>query len=152
MKMNLSLFAGSYTLTVYNDGNFSATTASPSSALAEDDKSTLTITPNTGYALDEIEVISGGATIIEESGAKKVVMGAASAVIFVKGKAAKNYMVTEECSININNAKTVLHKNTVVQLTKNGVPTGVTVENGGTVIADSDAVRALIDQGILKLI
>lgn len=152
MKMDLSLFAGSYTVTVYNDGHFTATSASPNSALAKDDKSTLTITPSTGYALDEIEVISGGAEVIEESGAKKLVMGSASAVIYVKGKPAKNYKVTEECSVSINGAKTVLHKNTVVQLTKNGVPKGVTVENGGAVIADSDAVQSLIDQGILELI
>ena len=152
MKMNLSLFAGSYTLTVYNEGNFSATSARPNSSLAEDDLSTLTITPSTGYALDEIEVISGGATVVDDSGTMKIKMGSASAVIFVKGKAAKNYMVTEECMISINNAKTILHKNTVVEMTPNGVPTGVTVENGGTVIADSDAVQALIAQGILKLI
>ena len=114
MKMNLQLFSGTYTLTVYNDGNFSATTASPNSALAKDDKSTLTITASTGYELDEIEVVSGGATIIEESGAKKVKMGEASAVIFVKGKKANNYIVTEETSVCVNDSKTVLHANTTV--------------------------------------
>ena len=152
MKMDLSLFAGSYTLTVYNDGNFSATSASPSSSLAKDDLATLTITPSTGYVLDEIEVVSGGATVQDDSGTKKIKMGNASAVIFIKGKLAKNYMVTEACMVSVNESKTVLHKNTVVQLTKNGVPKGVTVENGGAVIADSDAVQSLIDQGILVLI
>ena len=149
MKMDLNLFSGSFTLTVYNDGNFSATSASPNSSLAKDDLSTLTITPSTGYILDDIEVVSGGATVQDDSGTKKIKMGNASAVIFIKGKLAKNYMVTEEAMVSVNESKTVLHKNTVVQLTKNGVPKGVTVESGGTVVADSDAVQSLIDQGIL---
>ena len=55
-----------------------------------------------------------------------------------------------DCMVSGTESKTVLHKNTVVQLTKNGVPKGVTVENGGAVIADSDAVQYLIDQGILS--
>lgn len=149
MKMNLKLFSGSYTLTVYNDGNFSATTASPSSSLAKDDKSTLTITANSNYELDDIEVISGGATIIEESGAKKVKMGDASAVIFVKGKKSNNYIVTEDTSVCVNDSKTVLHANTTVQVAANGAPIGVTVKNGGTVISASDAVNNLIAAGAL---
>lgn len=149
MKMNLHLFAGSYTLTVYKDAGITTATASPSSSLAKDDLSTLTITPATNYALDEIEVISGGATVLNESGTWKVKMGEASAVVYVKSKTAKNYMVTEETSICINGSRTVLHKNTVVQLTANGVPVGVTVEDGGTVVSDSDAVTSLVAQGIL---
>ena len=117
MKMKLNLFAGSYTLTVYNDGNFSATSASPSSSLAKDDVSTLTITANSNYELDDIEVISGGCTIQDDSGTKKVKMGDASAVIFIKGKKSNNYMVTEETMIDINGTRTVLHANTTVQLT-----------------------------------
>ena len=61
--MDLQRFAGSLTLTVTNDGHFSATSASPASSLAEGDKSTLTITPSSGYELDEIVVLSGGATV-----------------------------------------------------------------------------------------
>ena len=149
MKMKLNLFSGSYTLTVYNDGNFSATSASPSSSLAKDDKSTLTITASSGYELDEIEVIAGGATIEDDSGTKKVKMGDASAVIFIKGKKANNYMVMEETMIDINGTRTVLHANTTVQLTKNGVPKGITVKDGGTVISASDAVNQLIAEGVL---
>ena len=149
MKMKLNLFSGSYTLTVYNDGNFSATSASPSSSLAKDDKSTLTITPNSGYELDEIEVVSGGCTIQDDSGTKKVKMGDASAVILIKGKKANNYMVLEETMIDINGTRTVLHANTTVQVSKHGVPTGVTVKDGGTVISASDAVDQLIAEGVL---
>ena len=151
MKFRLNLFTGS-SLTVYNDGNFSATTCSPSSSLAKNDKSTLTITPNTGKTLDTIEVITGGCEVINESGTWKVKMGESDAIVFVKGKTAKNYLVTEECSISINGTVTALHKNAVVQYTPNGVPKGVTAESGGTVIADSDAVTELIAQGILVVI
>lgn len=149
MKMQLDLFAGSLTLTVYQDGSFSAASASPSSALAKDDLSTLTITPNTGKALDTIEVISGGAEVVNDNGTWKIKMGEADAVINIKGKAANCYKVTEECLIIINAAKTVLHKNTVVHTSDNGVPVDVTVEEGGAVIAMNDAVQYLIDQGIL---
>lgn len=149
-KLNLHLFdATTYTVTVYNDGHFSATTASAASG-AKGTEITLTITPSSGYALDEIEVVAGGVTVNQST--KKFTIDEANVVLFVKGKAAKNYMVTEECMVSVNGSKTALHKNTVVQLTKNGVPKGVTVESGGTVIADSDAVQYLIDQGILVLI
>ena len=88
----------------------------------------------------------------DDAGTKKIKMGNASAVIFIKGKLAKNYMVTEDTMICINGTKTTLTKNTTVQLTKNGVPKGIDVKSGGMVIADSDAVASLVDQGILVLI
>ena len=58
-------------------------------------------------------------------------------------------MVLEETMIDINGTRTVLHANTTVQVSKNGVPTGVTVKEGGTVISASDAVNQLIAEGVL---
>ena len=147
MKMQLDLFAGSLTVTVYKDANITTATASPASALAEGDEVELTVTPATGYALDGIEVISGGVEIDPEE--LTFEMGEDDVVLNVKSKKAGNYIVTEEASICINGAKTVLHKNAVVQLAKNGVPVSVNIEEGGAVVPMSDAAQYLIDQGIL---
>ena len=42
-----------------------------------------------------------------------------------------------------------LNKNTVVELTPNGVPKAISVTSGGASITVNDAVQNLIDQGIL---
>ena len=147
-ELNLLMFddPATYTVTVLNDGNFSATSASPASG-AKDTTVTLTITPNTGKELQEIEVVAGGVTIDPEDNSFKI--GEANVVLYVKGKANNKYMVTEECSVCINESRTVFHKNAIVELTPNGVPKGVTVENGGASITTNDAVNYLIEQGIL---
>jgi hypothetical protein len=150
MKMILDLFAGSLTVTVYKDSHITTATATPDSSLAKDDDVALTITPATNYELDEIEVVAGGVTPeYDEDDGWGFVMGEADVVLNVKSKKANNYMVTEETSVNVNDNPIVLHQNSTVQLTKNGVPKGVTAKNGGTVIAMNDAVQNLIDQGIL---
>ena len=49
LEMDLQLFAGSLTVTVYKDSGITTATASPSSSLAEGDTVTLTVTPASGY-------------------------------------------------------------------------------------------------------
>ena len=147
MKMILNLFAGGHSVTVEKDGNITSASASATTDVAKDAEVTLTVTPATNYEIAAYEVLAGGVTVNPST--KKFVMGEADVVIVVHSKLANNYMVTEETSVNVNGSYTALHKNSVVQVTKNGVPKGVTVESGGTVIADSDAVGYLVDQGIL---
>lgn len=153
MKMILDLFSGSLTVTVYKDANITTASASPDSSLAKDDEVALTITPATNYALDEIEVIAGGVTPeYDADDGWGFTMGDTDVVLNVKSKKANNYLVTEETMVNVNDSKTVLHANTIVQLTPNGVVKGVTANKGGTVIASSDAVQNLIDTGVLVLL
>ena len=147
MKMILNLFAGGHSVTVQKDANITSASASATTDVAKDAEVTLTVTPATNYEIAEYEVLAGGVTV--DPSTKKFTMGEADVVIVVHSKLANNYMVTEETSVNVNGSYTALHKNTVVQVTPNGVPKGVTVEDGGTVIADSDAVGYLVDQGIL---
>lgn len=147
MKMILNLFSGGHSVTVQKDANITSASASATTDVAKDAEVTLTVTPATNYEIAEYEVLAGGVTVNPST--KKFVMGEADVVIVVHSKLANNYMVTEETSVCINESRTVLHKNSVVQVTKNGVPKGVAVESGGTVIADSDAVGYLVDQGIL---
>jgi hypothetical protein len=147
-ELNLLMFddPATYTVTVLNDGNFSATTASPASG-AKNTTVTLTITPSTGKELAEIEVVAGGVTVDPDDLTFKI--GEANVTLYVKGKANNKYLVTEECSVCINEARTVFHKNAIVQLTANGVPKAVVAEDGGTSITSNDGVQYLIDQGVL---
>lgn len=146
MKMRLDLFDG-HSVTCYKDGNMTTFSASPNSSVAKDTEVTLTITPASNYELDEVEVIAGGVTVNTTTG--KFTMGEADVVLYAKTKADNKYMVTEECYCNVNGTAVTLHKNTVVQLTPNGVPKGVTVEDGGASVTASAATENLIAQGIL---
>ena len=148
MKMDLQKFAGSLTLTVYNDGNFSATSASPSSSLAKDDKSTLTITPNSGYELDTIEVVSGGCTILKEDDTWKVKMGDSNAVILVKGKKNNLYKIVENTIVWVNGSGTELTRNMILERGGNGQIIGVSC-NGSEVTVSSDIVSELVKAGVL---
>ena len=146
-KMDLILFDTTYTVTVKKDANITTATASAASG-AKGTEITLTITPATGYEVAEYEVIEGGVTVNPTT--KKFTIGEANVLIYVKSKANNKYLVTEECKACINGgAWTVLHKNAVVQLTPNGVPKGVTAENGGASVTVNDGIQYLIDQGIL---
>ena len=146
-EMDLLLFDTTYTVTIKKDAGITTATASAASG-AKNTEITLTITPATGYEVAEYEVIEGGVTV--DPTTKKFTIGEANVLIYVKSKANNKYLVTEECKACINGgAWTVLHKNAVVQLTPNGVPKGVTAENGGASVTVNDAIQYLIDQGIL---
>ena len=152
MKLNLHMFddPATYTVTCYADSGFTAFSASPASG-AKNTTVTLTITPKSGSELDEIEVIAGGVTLeTSDEGVVSFKIGEANVVLSAKSKADNKYMVTEECKACLNGgAWTVLHKNTVIQLTPNGAPKGITVENGGATVTVDAAIQNLIDQGIL---
>ena len=148
MKLNLQQFSGSLTLTVMNDGNFSATTASPSSSLAENDKATLTITASTGYELDEIEVIAGGATVENDNGTWKVKMGEANATVFVKGKKNNVYKIVENTHVWVNGTKTELTRNMHFVKGNNGAIVGVDF-TGTEITLSADIVAALVKSGAI---
>ena len=150
MKMNLRMFAGGHSVTCYKDGNATAFSASPNSDVAKDADVALTVTPASGYEVDEIEVIAGGVTVeYDADDGYGFVMGEADVILNLKTKKDNLYKVTEECMASVNNTKVVLHQNTTVVLTPNGVPKEVSVKNGGAQITNSAAVQQLIDQGIL---
>jgi len=146
-KLDLQLFTGS-SVTCLKDGHMTTFSASPNSSVAKDADVALTVTPATGYELDEIEVIAGGVTpTYDKDDGWGFKMGASDVTLYAKTKKNNLYRVTETCTIWINDAKTVLAKNVEVVLTPQGgiadvaaTPTEVTV---------NDAVQALIDQGIL---
>ena len=149
-KMILDLFAGGHSVTVYTDAGFTSATASATTDVAKDTEVTITPVLKTGYELDEYEVVAGGVTIeVGDESVGGFDMGEEDVVVYAKSKSNNKYKVTEECMVNVNDNKQVLHKNTILTLTPNGVPYDVAVESGGASVTMNDAVQSLIDQGIL---
>ena len=144
---NLQMFAGGHSVTVYGDAGVSSISASATSDVAKDTEVTLTVTLASGKEVDEYEVIAGGVTV--NASTKKFTMGESDVVIYLKTKADNKYLVTEECLCCVNDARVVLHKNSKVVLTPNGVPKEVVAESGGASVTVTPAVQNLIDQGIL---
>ena len=142
--LNLHMFLG-HGVTVYKDSGFTAAAASPYSSVDKDEDVTLSWTLDTGKELDEIEQVSGSVTINMTT--KKFVMPDTDVVLYFKSKADNLYKVTEECMCNVNDTKVVLHQNTVVKLTPNGVP--YEVASNGTAITMTPAIQNLIDTGVL---
>jgi hypothetical protein len=151
MKMILDLFDDpTYSVTCLKDAGMTTFSASPNSTVAKGATVTLTVTPASNKELDEIEVIAGGVTITESSGTYSFTMGEANVTLYAKSKADNKYLVTEECKACLNGgAWTVLHKNTVVTCTPNGVQYSITAAGGGASVTVDAAIQNLIDQGIL---
>ena len=149
-KYNLQRFAGTYTLTLYQDGNFSAASASPSSSLDTDDKSTLTLTPSSGYEIDRVEIVSGaGAKVLNESGTYKIQVGTASVVAKAFAKKNNKYMITENVKVSVNGAAmTELARNLTLEIGKTGAVIGVS-SDGTELSISADVIASLISQGIL---
>lgn len=147
MKMILDLFAGGHSVTLYADGGATAFTASASSDVQKNAEVTLTVTLKTGYEVAEYQVIAGGVEVDPDT--KKFTMGEENVVIYLITKANNLYMVTEECSGSLNGTPFVLHANTIVTVTPNGVPCKIEAASGGQEITVNAAIQNLIDQGIL---
>lgn len=147
IHLNLQMFAGSLTLTKYNDAGYTTCSASSSSSLAQNDEVTMTLVFESGYEFDECEVIAGGCTYNPST--KKIKMGASNAVVYFKSKADNKYIVTENCHVGVNNATLELKKNTVLVKAANGAIIDVT-NGGGTAISTCEgALDGLIAAGVI---
>ena len=146
MKLNLQYFAGGHSVTLYKDAGVTTFTASADSDVQKDAEVTLTVVLETGYEVDEYEVIAGGVTV--NTSTKKFTMGSDNVVIYLKTKANNVYIVTEDTDVNINGSATHLGKNIKLQQTANGGVYGVTV-SGTTITFDAAVVAQLVADGIL---
>lgn len=147
MKMILDLFAGGHSVTVVADAGMTTASASATSDVQKNAEVTLTLTPDTGYEVKEVEVLAGGVTYNPST--KKFVMGEADVIIVVRTRATTSFLVTEEIMLAVNDSRVQLHKNAKVVLTPNGVPKAVIADGGATTVTLNDAVQSAIDQGIL---
>lgn len=147
-RLNLQLFSGGHTVTVRKDDGMTTASASATSDVQKDTEVTLTLTPANGKEVAGVDVLSGGVTIdYDPTDGYSFVMGEANVEIVVRSKANNLYRVTEETAVYVNNAKTVLHKNTEVVLTKQGGIADVKCTPQALTI--NDAIQNLINQGIL---
>ena len=146
-KLDLRLFAGGHSVTLYYDAGISSASASSDTDVQQDAEVTLTVSVASGKEIAEYEVISGGVTV--NATTKKFTMGEADVVIYIKTKASNLYQVTEECMVCVNDDRKALHCNTKVLLTPNGAVKGAEIESNGITLTLTPAVQSLIDQGIL---
>ena len=148
-KLDLQRFAGALTVTVLKDAHMTTASASPDSSLAKDDTVALTITPASGYELDEIEVIAGGVTPeYDEDDGWTFTMGEADVTLYVKSKASNVYKIVENTLVNINGVKTELQRNMMIRYGANGAIVGVDGE-GSAVNVNADVIKQLVKDGVL---
>ena len=153
-KLNLQMYAGTLTVTIIKDDNshWTAASASPASSLAKDDSVALTVTPASGYELDEIEVIAGGVTVVNDpDDGWGFTMGESNVTLFFKSKANNIYKIVENTVVNINGTETKLTRNMQLQYGPNGAVVGVDA-SGTAITLGSEIVSELVRSGaIIKI-
>ena len=151
MKMDLQLFAGGHSVTVYKDGHMTTASASATSDVAKDATVTLTLTPASGYEVANVEVIAGGVTITEGD-TIGFVMGEENVVISVTSQKDNLYMILENALTCVNNGtRTELKRNVSYEYGPGGeivkvncTPTALTIS--------ADLIAGLVASGaIVKL-
>lgn len=151
MKLNLQQFAGSLTVTVLKDDNakWTAASASPASSLAKDDTVTLTVTPASGYELDEIECIAGGVTPeYDADDGWTFKMGESNVTLFFKAKGNNIYRIVENTFVSLNGTVTQLQRNMQIVRGVNGAI--IDVKGEGTAITlSADLIDALVKSGAI---
>lgn len=143
--MNLQLFSG-HSVTVYKDSNMTTASASPNSSVEADTEVTLTLTPASGYEVDQIIVLGGGVTVNKET--KKFAMGDANVVLAVTSKADNLYKIVENCDVVINGAKTSLIRNMTLVAGPSGAVIGVDC-TGTAITLAAEVVASLVKSGAI---
>lgn len=148
-KLDLQMFAGSLTVTVYKDEGITTATASPASSLEEGDTVTLTVTPASGKEIASYDVLSGGVTV--DPATKKFDMGESNVVLVVRSKGDNVYKVVENTPVWINGSKTELTRNMQLLKGPNGAIVGVDC-TGTAITFDAAVVSELVKAGaIIKI-
>lgn len=155
MILDLQKLAGSLTVTVNKDDNSHWTTASatPSSSLAEGDSVALTLTPASGYELDEIIVTAGGVTITyDEDDGYGFEMGESNVTLFVKAKPAGTYYVVENTLVSVNGTVTKLTRDMTIEYGVNGAVVGVSSDGTSLTSLSADIIDSLLKSGAIAKI
>ena len=149
MKLNLQMFAGGHSVTVYKDAHMTTASASPYSDVAKDATVALTITPASGYELAAIEVVAGGVTITETSGSYSFTMGEADVVLNVTSKKSTMYKVVENTITSVNGTVTKLTRNMMLKEGPNGAIIGVDCTPTDLGSLSADIIAALVASGAI---
>ena len=147
-KLNLQLFTGS-TVTVYKDAHMTTASASPNSSVAKDATVTLTLTPNSGYEIADVEVLSGGVTLHQDDDTISFEMGSSDVVINVTSQKNNEYRISENCYVSVNGTGTIIRRNLKEIRGANGellrvdcTPTALTIS--------ADAIKELVKAGVIE--
>ena len=150
-KLNLQRFAGGHAVSCLNGGHFTAFSADETSDVQKNATVTLTVTPSSGYELEDIQVVTGGVTI--EYGDDSITFKMGEADVILKAFAKKNnlYKIVENTFCSVNGSVTRLERNMMLQTGKNGAITGVSC-TGSEITLSADLVAALVESGaIIKI-
>lgn len=156
MKMNLQLFAGGHSVTVYKDAHMTTASASSTSDVAKDATVTLTLTPASNYEVANVEVIAGGVTIYQSGTTVSFTMGEENVVIYVTSKATKAYRVVENCVCCVNNGTvTKLQRNMDLVIGPSGAivdvkGTDTTLDLSADIIANLEASGVIVKKPAWK--
>lgn len=137
MKLNLQYFAGGHSVTCYRDAHASAFSASSNSDVQANATVTLTVTPASGYTVDEIEVVQGGVEVKFEDNAWTFKMGSADVVLYLKTKSTTTFKVVENCFTAVNGTVTELKRDMILKYGPNGAIIGV--DSNGTSLSSLSA-------------
>lgn len=146
MKLDLQYFSGGHSVTCVKDDGATTFSASATSDVQKNAEVTLTVVLASGYEVDKYDVLTGGVTV--DPATKKFTMGEADVVIALKTKANNKYIVTEDCTVNINGTATHLAKNVKLLQSASGGVYGVTV-SGTAITFDAAVVAQLVKDGVI---
>lgn len=146
-KIDLQLFAGGHSVQIIKDANMTTASASASSDVQKNADVTLTLTPASGYEIDEIKVLSGGVEVKLTNDTWGFKMGEADVVIVVTSKKNNLYIITESVDTWVNDTKVKLTKNVKELYAANGAIYGVQVTPSELTV--TPAIQSLIDAGIV---
>ncbi len=107
----------------------------------------------TGYVFDKVKTIQGDATCAYSNGQISVTGGNLDSTIMATSKPANAYIVTENVTLNINNRKLHLKKNTKLVHSGSGAVYDIELTDGRPATIDETvfkpAIDALIKSGVL---
>ena len=148
MKLNLQLFAGGHSVTIYKDAHMTTASASSDTDVQKNATVTLTLTPASGYEVANVEIISGGITITEGDSIS-FKMGEADVVLNVTSQKNNDYMVLENCYCCVNNGTpTKLTRNVSYKYGPSGEIIGVDY-TPTTITLSADLKAQLIEAGVI---
>lgn len=102
----------------------------------------------TGYVVDKVETIQGDATCAYSNGQISVTGGDLDSTVMATSKAKGAYIVTENITLNVNDRKLVLTKNTKMVYSASGAAYGIEYADGSATQIDESIFQPAIDNMI----
>ena len=102
----------------------------------------------TGYELDKVEIVKGDATCDHNTYSIYVTMGEQDATVMATSKPKGAYIVTENITLNVNDRKLVLTKNTKLIQSASGAVYDIEYVNGSATQIDESVYQPAIDNMI----